>query len=280
MPNYKIQTICEALNIARGTFYNHILRNKRDNVWYTRRREELRIRIQEIYDESNQIFGAPKIAAVLCNEGIRTTRQYVAKLMRNMGLCSIRKDAKKFYDTSQRPYKNHLNQNFDTSAPNQVWVSDVTYFKLHDTQFYICVIIDLFARKVIAYKIGPSNSTQLVRSTIKLAYESRKPKSSLIFHTDRGSNYISKRVNDYLKSINVIHSYSRAHVPYDNSVMETFFSSMKQEELYRTKYCSNNQFIKAVDHYVRFYNDKRPHAKLQYKTPNQREAEHIENNEF
>ena len=126
---------------------------------------------------------------------------------------------------------------------------------------------------VVGYKIGKTNSTQLVKSTFQKAYDERQPDSDLIFHTDRGGNYCSKTMNDYIRSLNITHSFSRAHVPYDNSVMESFFSSMKREELYRTKYRSELDFRNAVDKYILFYNTKRPHKKLQYKTPEQKEEE-------
>lgn len=271
---YSVHVICDAFDIPRGTFYNHILRNKKDNTWYAKRREELRLHIQEIYDESNQIFGAAKIAAVMKSEGIKTSNEMVRTLMRDMGLVSIRQSAKKLYEDEGRKYKNHLNQEFDVNKPNEVWVSDVTYFKYGENAYYICVIIDLFSRMVVSYKIGKTNSTQLVKSTFQIAYKARQPNSSLIFHTDRGSNYRSKTMNNYIQSLNITHSFSRAHVPYDNSVIESFFSSMKREELYRTKYRSESDFRSAVDKYIVFYNTKRPHKKLQYKTPEQKEEEY------
>ena len=274
--NYSVHMLCDALDIPRGTYYNHILRNKRDNTWYAKRRETLREQIQEIYDESNQIFGAAKITAVLRRRDIKTSVNMVRKLMSGMGLVSIRQDAKKYYNDNARRHKNYLNQEFNTTAPDQVWVSDVTYFKCNNKQYYICAVIDLYARKIISYKIGKINSTQLVKTTFKIAYEERKPSTSLIFHTDRGSNYISKGLNDYLKSLQITHSFSRAYVPYDNSVMESFFASLKREELYRKKYRLEKEFYKAVDDYIEFYNEQRPHAKLQYKTPNQKEREYRE----
>ena len=149
---YNIHMICDAFDIPRGTFYNHVLRNKRDNTWYAKRREELRIRIQEIYDESNQIFGAAKIAAVMKNEGTKVSSEMVRTLIRDMGLVSIRQTAKKLYEDEGRKYKNHLNQEFDVSKPNEVWVSDVTYFKYGENAYYICAIIDLFSRMVVGYK--------------------------------------------------------------------------------------------------------------------------------
>ena len=127
---------------------------------------------------------------------------------------------------------------------------------------------------VVGYKIGKTNSTQLVKSTFRIAYEEQQPNSNLVFHTDRGSNYRSKAMYDYLISLNVTQSFSRAYVPHDNSVMESFFSSMKREDLYRTKYRSEADFRSAVDKYIIFYNTKRPHKKLQYKTPQQKEEEY------
>ena len=120
---------------------------------------------------------------------------------------------------------------------------------------------------VAGYRIVYKNSTQLLKSIFKIAYNNRMPMTNLIFHTDRGSNYRSKSFNDYLKSLDVTHSFPRVYVPYDNSVMESFFSSMKREELYRTKYRSEKEFRTAVDDYIVFYNERRPHRKNLYKTP-------------
>ena len=269
---YSVHMLCDALQVPRGTFYNYIFRNKRDNTWYAKRREELRIRIQEIYDESNQIFGAGKIAAVMKEEGWQVSQEMVRKLMREMGLLSIRQDAKKVYEKERLSFKNHLNQQFDVTKPNEVWVSDVTYFRCKDIKYYICAIIDLYARKVVGYRVGKKNSTQLVKSTFKQAYESRKPGSGLTFHTDRGSNYRSYAMCSYLRELGVVQSFSKAGVPYDNSVMESFFSSLKREELYRTKYRSETEFRAAVDKYMVFYNERRPHTKNGYKTPMKLEA--------
>ena len=272
---YSVRMICEALDIPRGTFYNHIFRNKRGESSYEKRKEELRICIRQVYEDSNQIFGSPKIAAVLQSEGIKVSKEYVRQLMREMGLESIRKSAKKQYMDEARKTQNIVNREFDVDKPNQVWVSDVTYFKLNNMKFYVCVIMDLFARKVIAHRIGKNNSTQLVKNTFKDAYESREVDECLIFHTDQGSNYRARAFCTYLAERNVTQSFSKAGVPYDNSVMESFFSSMKREELYRYKYRSEKEFRARVDEYIKFYNCKRPHKTLKYKTPEQAEQNYL-----
>ncbi|MEG2080816.1 MAG: IS3 family transposase, partial [Oscillospiraceae bacterium] len=274
---YSIHMLCEALKVSRGTFYNHMLRNKRDNTWYAKRKEDLRLKIQQVYDDSNQIFGAAKIAAVLKEDGCRVSVEMVRQLMQDIGITSIRQNAKKLYDKEQRYHKNYLNQQFTTVQPNEVWVSDVTYFRYDDKNYYICAILDLYARTVVGYRVGKVNSTQLVKSTFRMAYEERQPVLPLMFHTDRGANYRSKTFCTYLKSLEVTQSYSRAHVPYDNSVMESFFSSLKREELYRTKYRSENEFRTAVENYMTFYNERRPHAKNGYKTPMKKELDYYNN---
>ena len=172
---YNVHIICEALNVPRGTFYNHILRNKRDNTWYAKRKEELRLKIQELYDDSNQIFGSKKIAAILKDRGVRVSEKMVLSLMQDMGLVSIRMNSKKIYDKEQRAYKNHLNQQFNPDKPNQVWVSDITYFRFNKRNYYICDIIDLYARAVIAYHVSTKNSTQIVKKPSKKPMKSENP---------------------------------------------------------------------------------------------------------
>ena len=111
-------------------------------------------------------------------------------------------------------------------------------------------------------------------STFEAAYEKRGKPQGLIFHSDRGSNYISYAYREYLESLNVTQSFSRSGVPYDNAVIESFFSNMKREELYRTKYRSEKEFKAAVDIYMQFYNNKRPPKNNQYKTSAEWEAEY------
>lgn len=141
--------------------------------------------------------------------------------------------------------ENLLNQQFTVTRPNEVWISDITYFKYNNTIFYICVILDLFARKVIAYKISLNNSTQLTKGTFVAAYNERQPQN-LIFHSDQGCNYTSATFRMCLKGLNVKQSYSNPGNPFNNSVMESFFKILKTEKLYRTDFRSEREFRIAV----------------------------------
>ena len=275
--SYNVHLVCEALNIPRGTFYNHIKRNQRDNAWYCLRREDLKKEILQLFDDSHQVYGARKMTAALRKKKISVSERLVRELMSEMGLISIRVYSHYLYNKEFGKYKNYINQFFDADYPNQIWVSDITYFKLKETPYYICVIIDLFSRKVVACRVSRSNSTQLVKMTFRDAYKNRKPGTDLTFHSDRGSNYNAQAFRKLLASLGVTQSFSRAHNPYDNAVMESFFGTLKKEELYRIRYRSERQMKECIASYIKFYNEERLHERLNYKTPDQIEAEYHSN---
>lgn len=271
---YDIHTLCEALDVPRGTFYNYIFRGKQGSAWYDKRREEYRVLIQDVFNEYRQVLGAEKIRTILVERGHQISKSYVADLMQEMGLTSVRTTAKKDYLKRQAsgPKKNILRQRFYAERPNQIWVSDITYFKLEGHHFYVCVIIDLFSRKIVGYKVSKKNSTQLVTSTFKQACTVRKPSVGLVFHSDRGTQYTSHRFQQLMQEHAVIQSFSKTGRPHDNAVAESFFASFKKEELYRENYHSENAFRTGIDAYIVFYNDRRPHQTLKNLTPSQVEG--------
>lgn len=237
---YDVHTLCEALEVSRGTFYNHIFRNKRDNAWFEKQRAEYRVIVREVFDEFHQIFGAEKIFTILVQRGHQVSTKYVASLMAEMGLSSVRTTAKRDYlnQAAREKKKDMVRQQFHADRPNQIGVSDVTYFKLGQNHFYVCVIIDLFSRKVVSHKISKKNSTQLITSTFKMACDTRQPDPGLIFHSDHGSQYTSHRFLQLLHEHGMIQSFSNSGRPHDNAVAESFFASFKKEKLYRKNYSS------------------------------------------
>lgn len=272
---YSVHALCEALCVSRGTFYNHIFRRKEVTA-YDKRRAEMKEHIRAVFDESHQRFGANKIAAVLSEQGIRISPQYTAELMREMDLQSVTLYSKRDYQKKERLKKrqNILQRQFQADTPNRVWVSDVTCFKINNKYLYVCAILDLFSRKVVAHRVSPKNSTYLITFTFRQAFKNRNAPQSLMFHSDQGAQYTSKAFRKLLRMNKVVQSFSKSGQPYDNAVMESFFASMKREEIYRTQYTSEQQFIKSVDTYIEFYNTQRPHSTLNYKTPDQFEAIH------
>lgn len=278
---YDVHTLYEALDVSRGTFYNHILRNKRGNAWFEKRREEYCILIREVFDEYRQVLGAEKIRTILVQRGYQVSIEYVARLMKEMGLASIRSTAKQDYIklNATEKKRNILRQQFQADRPNQIWVSDVTCFKLGERYLYTCVILDLFSRRIVAYNVSKKNSTQLITSTFKTAWEQRSPNASLIFHSDRGAQYTSHRFRQLLHERSVEQSFSNSGKPHNNAVAESFFATLKKEDLYRKDYTSEAAFKRGLASYIEFYNTKRPHRTLKNQTPCQVEELFMSSNQ-
>jgi len=264
---YNVHELCEALDISRGTFYNHIFRRV-DQTEYLLKQRELMKQVQQIFNDSKQRFGTEKIRIALRECGIHVGKKRIREIMQELGLVSVRENAKSSYRNRQEYLKrNLLNQEFKTSRPNEIWVSDITYFKIKDYAVYLCVIIDIFSRMMVGYRVSRKCSTHLVTSTFKDAFHSRGDPEKLTFHSDRGGQYTSDTFFDLLQRCGVKQSFSRSGRPCDNAVAETFFATFKREEAYRRDYSSEADFRKSVAEYVLFYNEQRPHQTLAYKTP-------------
>lgn len=265
---YSVYILCEALKVDRGTYYNHINRNKKHEAWFHKHRTEMKVLVQEVYDEFHQIYGAAKISYILKDRGVATSPEYVRSIMKELGIKSMSITAKKDYELLNKKNKiDKLNKNFSTTSPNMVWVSDTTSFKIQGTWYYICAIIDLYSRKVISYKISKKHTSNLISGSFKLAMADRSIEG-LTFHSDRGAQYTSLAFMKLLKSLNVTQSFSPSGSPYNNSVMEAFFSILKKEEIYRIDYQSFEQFKRRIAQYIDLYNNERPHSYLKYQTPN------------
>ena len=269
---YNVNTLCEALDVAKGTYYNHTLRNKRGDTKSAQRRCELFPIIEQIYHESNQTYGAGRITVVMRERGIPVAEGTVARIMHENGLFSIRGGAKALYYRNKERKDNLIKQDFSVKAPNEVWVSDITYFHFNNKTYYLCAILDLYARKVVAWRLSERNSTHLTKGTLKLAIIDRNPAPGLIFHSDNGANFTSYTFTTYLKEHGIKQSFSRAHNPYDNSVCESFFKTLKQEEIYRKDYRSEKDMLRSITTFMEFYNNSRPHSMNGYRTPNKHEA--------
>lgn len=264
---YSVHELCDALGVARGTFYNHIFR-RADRSKYEEEQAQLMLKVKQVFDDSEQRFGAEKIRIVLADSGIHVSKKRILAIMQEMGLSSVRVDAKKQFKRKQQYEKqNLLKREFSAGHPNQIWVSDITYFKVKSYWVYLCIILDLYSRKIVGWRVSRNMSTNLVTATFKAAFQERGQPQNLTFHSDRGKQYMSKTLTSLFQKYGVKQSFSATARPLDNAVAETFFSTFKREEAYRKDYTSEQHFRRSTEEYIRFYNEVRPHQTLNYKTP-------------
>lgn len=196
----------------------------------------------------------------------------VYRLMKQMNLpkmSTVKPFRHKTKTAQDEECKNILKQKFNPSAPNKVWVCDFTYIRASGRFYYLCVILDLFSRKVIAFKLSNKIDTKLAIETVNQAVAAREKSSGIIFHTDRGSQFTSADFRRYLENLNMIQSFSAKGHPYDNAVMESFFKYLKKEEVNRKTYSSFDDLNLCLFKYIYgFYNSKRPHSHNNGLTPN------------
>ncbi len=272
---YKVKVMCRVLKVDTATFYNYHFRRV-EKTTYEIRDEALKEKINLVYEESEHRFGAKKITAKLQSMDEIVSMQKVSSLMKEMDIKSKQCKKRVFIQReSKRPCLPHLlHREFTQKQPNVFWVGDITQIKIGELNFYLCVIIDLFSRKVIAHRLSGQSTSNLVINTFNDAYELRGQPKGLSFHSDRGGQYVSKEFQELLRFYGVKQSCSKAYNPYDNAVVESFFSKFKKEEINCGHLEDFLDLKTKINKYMDFYNGYRPHESLGNMTPNQKEIEY------
>ena len=268
------ERMAKVLNVSRSGYYAWLSRPR------SRRAEEnirLDVEIKSVYERSQGRYGSVKITRELLKRGKKYGRNRVASRMRKMGVAS--KVRKKFKATTHSKHNypvapNLLNRNFTASAPNEVWVSDITYIRTKSGWSYLTVFIDLFSRIVTGWAISTSLNHEMVLEAFQKAFWRRKPGKGLIVHSDQGVQYACDEFRKTLKKHGFIQSMSRKGDCWDNAVAESFFKTVKTEWAYHIDFQDIHHVKREAFEYLEmFYNRERLHATLAYQSP----AEYEEN---
>lgn len=265
---YSIHVLCEALHLPRGTYYNRKKREGKLNR-YQEADEKIKPLIREVFLKSKRRFGRKPIRQKLREMGYQVSETRISRLMKEMGLKVDRPPymAAHLKSLPREQFKDLLHQEFHQIAPNLVWVTDITYIKVANQYYYVCVVIDLFSRMVLSYSLSSKADAPLVMQAFDIAFVSRNRPQNLMLHSDQGTQYTAYLFRQHLQELNVQQSFSHAGSPYDNSVCESFFHTMKKEEIYHHLYTSEEELKYTIEEYLTFYNSQRPHRKLNMQTP-------------
>jgi putative transposase len=266
--HFPVEFLCEQLGVSRSGFY----------AWSRRpasaRQEEdqkLAAEVAQAHRDSRGVYGSPRVHAQLRAQGRRVSRKRVARLMEQQKLAARRRRRRVCTTDSKHGLPvapNVLNRNFCPAAPNRTWATDITYVWTAEGWLYLAVVLDLFSRKVVGWAMGEHIDRHLVLSGLEMALQGRQPPQGLIHHSDRGSQYASTDYQQALASRGIECSMSRKGNCWDNAVVESFFSSLKQELVYRTDFATRQQARSALFEYIEvFYNRQRRHSTLGYLSP-------------
>ncbi|MAD10800.1 MAG: IS3 family transposase [Alteromonas sp.] len=272
---WPISLMCQVLGVSRHNYYSAVRRN--EQLEPDPQHDELIEWVQKIADASDFTYGVRRMKRALNSLGYPVGKQRTRALMKEADV-SVRRRRKYKVTTNsnhQQPvFDNVLSRDFDAQKPDQAYVSDITYIWTQEGWLYLAVVIDLFSRKVVGWSMSSRMNAQLVCDALTMALWQRKPKAGLIHHSDRGSQYASRQFRQLLAQYKVTGSMSRKGDCWDNAVVESFFGTLKQERVQWRHYQSRHEAQQDILQYITmFYNSQRMHSYLDYKSPNQYEAD-------
>ena len=265
---FGIVRMARVLGVGRSGYYAW---RSRPTCERKQANQALVVQFNEEYQISRKTYGSPRIHAALRRKGIRCGRNRVARLMQLHGL-TARKRQKRHPVTTQRkagvmPAPNLLNQNFSALAPNQKWVSDITYIDTAAGWLYLASVLDLFSRQIVGWAMADRMDATLVEDAFQMAVCRRDPSAGLMHHSDQGRQYTSAAYQDSLADLQCQVSMSRVGNCYDNAVMESFFGTLKAE-CATQQFATQTQARTAIFEYIEaWYNRQRLHSSLGYLSP-------------
>lgn len=271
---YSVKEMCIALKLNRSSYYKWKKRTQSKSELLNLQVTEY---VKDFYEESNGVLGCRQMCITINREKVaelphKINVKRVRRIMRILGLKSVirRKRSDYVKSTPEITAENVLNRDFKATIPFEKWLTDVTEFKYYAgsevKKLYLSAILDLYDRRIIAYKIGDSNNNELVFTTFDEAvtlYPDAKP----IFHSDRGFQYTNKQFHKKLVDAGMIQSMSRVGRCLDNAPMEGWWGILKSEMYYIRKFTSRDSLVSAIEDYIHFYNTRRYQKRLNCMTP-------------
>ena len=265
---FTVAALCRVLGVSRSGYYAWRQAPESPRAAENRR---LDADIQRRFDEHRGRYGAPRITLDLQAEAWRVSRRRVAKRMRAMGLRA--RAARRFKATTHSKHRlpvapNRLQQDFTAAGPNQKWVADITYLWTGEGWLYLAVVLDLYSRAVVGWSMAERITKELVMAALTMALFRRRPPPGLILHSDRGSQYAALDYQALLEHHGLLCSMSRKGDCYDNAAMESFFHTLKVEQIQGAHYPTREAAKADVFEYIEtYYNPKRRHSTLNYQSP-------------
>lgn len=264
---WPVALMCGALGVSRGGFYAWLDRPRSQRELEDQALDKL---IKQSFLDSDRTYGARRVWRDVLAQGINCGLHRIERLMQAAALRARprRRGLPKDEGTRSEIADNVLDRQFKAEAPNQKWVADFTYIWSAEGWLYVAVVLDLYSRRVVGWSMQASMTSQLVADALMMAVWRRGRPMALLHHSDQGSQYTSGHFQDLLREQGIQCSMSRAGEVWDNSAMESFFSSMKTERVARKVYRTREEIRGDVFDYIeRFYNPLRRHSTLGYVSP-------------
>lgn len=263
---------CEIADVSRQAFYDWLQRETAGPTETELAEVELVQEIREIHDEFDESYGSPRITAELRDRGRQVNHKRIARLMRVHGIVGVHKPAKvrtTIPAEDAPPLPDLVKRNFAPGVPDVAWVGDISYIPTGQGWLYLATVIDLGSRRLLGYAMAEHMRTELVTDALAMAAGVRGGATDgIIFHSDRGAQYLAGDYRQAVAGRGMIQSAGRTGVCWDNSVAESFFSSLKRELIHRYRFEDRAGARRAIFAWINRYNTRRLHSSLGYRSPN------------
>jgi len=277
MSMYRLKTMCAVLNVPRSGFYRWLHKQKEpsDKQWED---AMLKMDIRQVHEESKKTYGRPRLHLALQAKGCQCGKHRLVRLMKEEGIKGLQKRRFRVKTTdSNHPYAvapNLLDGHPGPSRPNEIWVADITYVRTEEGWSYLAAVLDMFSRRIVGWAMSERIDHELAMTALNRALRGRKAPD--IHHSDRGSQYACHEYRDLLRAHGIEASMGRKGNPYDNATMESFFGTIKTEEIQDRVYASRQAARADLFAYIEaFYNTRRIHTSLAGLSPCQYENQHF-----
>jgi transposase InsO family protein len=272
---FPVAALCRLLRVSRQGYYAYATRPPSARVLSE---QQLGARVQQLFEASEERYGSPRVLRALKASGWKVSKRRVERAMRGLGLTPPMRRRHKVTtqaDVTHAVAPNELARDFMATRPNERWVTDITYVWTDEGWSYCAAILDLFSRSVVGWSVGASLSTALPLAALDMAIRRRRPGPGLLHHSDRGCQYTSANYREQLSALGVTVSMSRKGNCWDNAVAESFFATLKKELVHRRSWPTRALLRDALFDYIEvFYNRRRLHSTIGYKTPAQAESDY------
>lgn len=265
---YPIALMCRALGVSRGGYYKWFERSPSERAKRRCRFEQL---VMCTFAEYRARYGSVRLAVELNKAGYACSVNYIADIMSQKGIKARNGKGFKYSKdvaAMTNVADNLLRRDFEAEAPNQKWVTDITYVWVKIRWLYLATVLDLHSRRIVGWSLDTTMTEQLITNALKMAFKSRKPPKGVLIHSDRGVQYRAYKYQDFMRKHGGIPSMSRQGNCWDNAVMESFFSRLKVELIYAEDYQTLEEARMGIFEYIEvFYNRKRRHSALGHVSP-------------
>ena len=266
---YSVTEMCAVLDVSLSGYRAWKRGGTGERKWLTD--SQMLTLIRAIHAEIKGAYGSPRMVKELHRRGFPASKTRVERLMRENGIRARHKRRYKATTGSKHGLPiadNLLNRNFTPTAPNQVWTSDITYLWTDEGWLYLAIVLDLFNREVVGWSLKPRMTADIVTDALTMAWFRRRPATGLIHHSDRGSQYASHAFRDKLAEYGMLGSMSRKGNCWDNAPTESWFNSFKNERVFGERFETRDELRAMTFEYIEmFYNRKRLHSTLGYRSP-------------